>query len=195
MSFWGIVFPPAPKCFAVQPIRLQHSPAAYTRHRAYVELRAKIETPPTIGRGIMLVLKPRGWGMKLRENQGCQRGVCLCSCLFSCLCVWVCSCKAFRFLLAFPVILAPTLKWQYTVYVNVPILTCSNNNFVLMYNNKIHNFLQLTILLTNNAHLCKLIWAQICTFLFKNELRRSCQSCFWVWVKRCNFIQAQAQHS
>ena len=25
----GIVFPPAPKCYAVQPIRLQHSPAAY----------------------------------------------------------------------------------------------------------------------------------------------------------------------
>ena len=63
-------------------------------------------------------------------------------------------------------------------------------------NNKIHKK-QFTVhvLLTKNVHLYILIWAQICTFLFKNELCRSCWSRFLVWVKRCDFIQAFVSHN
>ena len=56
----------------------------------------------------------------------------------------------------------------WAVYRGVPILTCSNNNFVLMYyvlvnkfNNEIHNLLQFTILLTK---------MRICINLFEHKI-------------------------
>ena len=44
---------------------------------------------------------------------------------------------------------------------------------------------------SQNMHLYILIWAHICTSLFKNKFPRSWRSHFWIQVKRCDFIQAQ----
>ena len=92
-----------------------------------------------------------------------------------------------------------SLRWWYTI--NKPILTWSNNNFVLMYyvlvnkvNNEIHNLLQSTV----QPKMCICIYLfepKFALFYSKNEPRRSCQSRFWVQIKHCDFIQVQTWQS